>query len=138
MAKLVLKDCYIVINGVNLSDHIDAVTLDLVKDGVETTSFSGGGRERIAGLSDDTVELTFQSDYAPASVDSVLYPLFANEVEFTVEVRPTSSAVGTSNPKYTATCVLFEYAPLDGKVGDLAETKVKINTQRTGFARATA
>lgn len=138
MGKLVLKDCYIVVNGTNLSDHVDAVTLDLVKDGVETTSFSGGGRERVAGLKDDTVELTFQSDFAPASVDAVLYPLYDNETEFTIEVRPTSSAVGTANPKYTATCVLFEYAPLDGKVGDLAETKVKINTQRTGFTKATA
>lgn len=138
MAKVVLKDCYIVVNGVNLSDHVSAVTLDLSKDGVETTSFSGGGRERVAGLKDDTVELTFQSDYAPASVDSVLFPLYNNENEFPIEVRPTSSAVSTSNPKYTATCVLFEYAPLDGKVGDLAETKVKINTQRTGFTRATA
>jgi hypothetical protein len=138
MAKVVLKDCYLVINGTDLSDHVSAVTLTLSKDAVETTSFSGGGRERVAGLKDDQLELTFQSDYAAASVDAVLYPLYDNETEFDVEVRPTSSAVSATNPKYTATCVLFEYAPLDGKVGDLAETKVKIPTQRTGFTRATS
>lgn len=138
MAKVVLKDCYIVINGTDLSDHVSAVTLTLSKDGIETTSFSGGGRERVAGLKDDGLELTFQSDYAASSVDAVLYPLYNNETEFNVEIRPTSAAVSTTNPKYTATCVLFEYAPLDGKVGDLAETKVKIPTQRTGFTRATA
>lgn len=138
MAKVVLKDCYIVINGTNVSDHVSAVTLTLSKDGIETTSFSGGGRERVAGLKDDGLELTIQSDYAAASVDDVLYPLYNNETEFDVEIRPTSAAVSAANPKYTATCVLFEYAPLDGKVGDLAETKVKIPTQRTGFTRATA
>lgn len=138
MAKVILKDCYIVINGTNLSDHVSAVTLNLSKDAVETTSFSGGGRERVAGLKDDGLELTIQSDYAAASVDSVLFPLYNNETEFNVEIRPTSAAVSTSNPKYTATCVLFEYSPLDGKIGDLAETKVKIMTQRTGFTKATA
>jgi len=138
MAKVILKDCYIVINGTNLSDHVSAVTLDLKKDGVETTSFSGGGRERVAGLKDDSLQLTIQSDYAAASVDAVLFPLYNNETEFQVEIRPTSSAVSTTNPKYTATCVLFEYSPLDGKVGDLADTKVKIPTQRSGFARATS
>lgn len=138
MAKVVLKDCYIVINGTNLSDHVDAVTLTLSKDAVETTSFSGGGRERIAGLKDDTVELTFQSDFDASSVDDVLYPVWNNEVEFPIEVRPTAAAVSADNPKWTGTCVLFEYSPLDGKVGDLAETKVKINTQRTGLAKATS
>lgn len=138
MAKIVLKDCYIVINGTNFSDHVSEVTVNLSKDDVETTSFSGSGRERVAGLKDDSFELKIQQDYAPASTDAVLYPLYNNETEFTLEVRPTSAAVSATNPKYTGTCVLFEYSPLDGKVGDLSETKVKIMTQRTGVTRATS
>lgn len=137
MAKLVLKDCYIVVNGTNFSDHVSAVTVNLSKDDVETTSFSGSGRERVAGLKDDGFELTIQQDYAGASTDAVLYPLYNNETEFVIEVRPTSSAVSVTNPKYTGTCILLEYSPLDGKVGDLSETKVKIHTQRTGITRAT-
>lgn len=138
MAKIILRDCYIVINGTNFSDHVSAVTVNLSKDDVDTTSFSGGGRERKAGLKDDSFEITFQQDYAAASVDAVLYPLYDLETEFEVEVRPTSAAVSVSNPKYTGDCLLLEYAPLDGKVGDLSETKVKIPTQRTGITRATA
>lgn len=138
MGKLVLKDCYIVVNGTNFSDHVSEVTVNLSKDDVETTSFSGSGRERVAGLKDDSFELTIQQDYAAASTDAVLYPLYNNETEFTIEVRPTSSAVSATNPKYTGTCILLEYAPLDGKVGDLSETKVKIPTQRTGITRATS
>lgn len=138
MSKIVLKDCYVSVNGTVFSDHVSEVTITLTKDDIETTSFSGSGRERVAGLKDDTFELNFQQDYASASVDAVLYPLWNNETEFTIEVRPTSASVSTSNPKYTGTCVLFEYAPLDGKVGDLSETKVKFNTQRTGITRATS
>lgn len=137
MAKLILKDCYIVINGTNFSDHVSSVTVNLSKDSVETTSFSGQGREHKAGLKNDSFELQIQQDYANASTDAVLYPLYDLETEFAVEVRPTSAAVSVNNPKYTATCILLEYSPLDGKVGDLSDTKVKLPSQRSGISRAT-
>jgi hypothetical protein len=138
MAKLVLRDCYVVVNGVNFSDHCSSVEVNLSKDEVETTNFSGSGRERVAGLKDDNFVLNFQQDFAAAQVDATLYPLWNNETEFTVEVRPTSSAASTTNPKYTATCILLEYQPLSGKVGDLSETEVTFPAQRTGITRATS
>ncbi|SOE25608.1 hypothetical protein [Streptomyces sp. OK228] len=138
MAKLVLRDCYIVINGVNFSDHASSVEVDLSKAEVETTNFSGSGRERVAGLKDDGFVINFQQDYAAAQIDATFYPLWNNETEFTVEVRPTSAAASTTNPKYTATCILLEYKPLSGKVGDLSETQVKLPAQRTGITRATS
>src|SRR6478735_1072829 len=138
MGKVILKDCYVVVNGTNFSDHVNQVTVNLSKDDVETTSFSGGGRERMQGLKDDSFEFNFQQDFAAASVDAVLYPLYDLGTEFTVEVRATSSAVSATNPKYTGTCILMEYSPLDGKVGDLSETKLKLPTQRAGITRATS
>jgi hypothetical protein len=138
MAKVVLKDCYVVVNGTNFSDHTSSVTVNLSKDEVETTNFSGSGRERVAGLKDDSFEITFQQDYAAASTDAVLFPLYNNETEFVVEVRPTSAAVSVNNPKYTGTCILLEYQPLAGDVGDLSETEVTFPAQRAGIARATS
>ena len=117
MAKLVLRDCYVVVNG---------------------TNFSGSGRERVHGLQDNSFTVTFQQDFAAASVDAVLFPLWNNENEFTVEIRPTSGAVSASNPKYTGTCILLEYQPLSGDVGDLSETEVTFNVQRGTFTRATS
>ena len=138
MAKFVLKNCYVSVNGVDISDHVTSVTVNLVKDEVETTSFSGGGRERIAGLKDDSFEVNIQQDFAASEIDDLLYPLWNNETEFTVEVRPTSSAVGATNPKYSGTCILLEYQPLAGDVGSLSETSVTFPSQRTGITRATA
>lgn len=138
MTKVVLKDCYIVINGTNFSDHSSSVAVTFKKADIDTTNFSGQGKEHAQGLRDDGLEITLQSDYAPASVDAVLYPLYDLGTEFTVEVRPTSAAVSTSNPKYTATCILLGYQPLEGKVGQLADTKIKFSTQRTGVTRATS
>lgn len=138
MAKLVLRDCFIEVSGVNFSSHVSSVTINLSKDEIDTTNFGGDGRERAHGLKDDSFELTFQQDYAAGEVDDTLYPLWDNETEFIVKVRPRSSAVSTSNPEYSATCILLEYTPLAGDVGDLSTTDVTFPAQRAGIARATA
>jgi hypothetical protein len=138
MAKLVLRDCFVTVNGTNFSDHVSSCEINMSKDEVETTNFSGSGRERVHGLQDNSFTVTFQQDFAAASVDAVLFPLWNNENEFTVEIRPTSGSVSASNPKYTGTCILLEYQPLAGDVGDLSETEVTFNVQRGTFTRATA
>jgi hypothetical protein len=138
MGKIVLRDCDIVVNGVDFSDHCESVEIDLIKAAITTTNFSGQGTEQVAGLSSDKYVITFQQDFAAAEVDATLFPLYDNETEFTVVVKPTASAVGPANPSFTATCILLEYQPLSGKVGDLSTTQVTFPTQRTGIARATA
>lgn len=134
--KLVLRNCHIEVNGVNLSDHCSSVTITMSKDEIDTTNFSGSGRERQHGLNDDSFEMTLQQDFNAASVDATLFPLWDNETEFLVEVRPTADVVGSDNPSYTATCILLEYTPLDGDVGKLSETEVTFPAQRSGIARA--
>ncbi|MEU6674758.1 hypothetical protein [Streptomyces sp. NPDC046925] len=138
MAKIVLRSCDIVVNGVNFSDHVSSVEINLVKDEIETTNFSGAGRERVAGLKDDSFVLNFQQDFAAGEVDATLFPLWDLETEFVVVVKPTAAAVSAGNPSYTGTCILLEYQPLAGDVGDLSETEVTFPTQRTGITRATA
>ncbi len=138
MGKIVLRDCVITINAVDLSDHVSSVEINFVKDEVETTSFSGQGRERVAGLKDDSFVVNFQQDYATGEVDQTLFPLYNNETEFAVVVKPTAAAVSLTNPSYTGTCIILEYQPLSGSVGDLSETEVTFPSQRTGIARATS
>lgn len=138
MAKLVLRDCYIEVNGVGFSSHVSSVEVNLSKDEIDTTNFGGSGRERAHGLKDDSFVLNFQQDFASAAVDATLYPLYDNETEFTVLVRPTAAAVSATNPSYSGTCILLEYQPLSGDVGSLSETSVTFPAQRTGITRATA
>lgn len=138
MAKLVLRDCYIEVNSVDFSSHVSSVEVNLSKDEIDTTNFGGSGRERAHGLKDDSFVLNFQQDFAASQVDATLYPLYDNETEFTVLVRPTASAVGATNPSYSGTCILLEYQPLSGDVGSLSETSVTFPAQRTGITRATS
>ena len=138
MAKLVLRDCFIEVDGVDFSSHVSSVTINLVKDEIDTTNFGGYGRERAHGLKDDSFELTFQHDYAAGEVDDTLYPLWNDETEFVVKVRPRAAVTSASNPEYSATCILLEYTPLAGDVGDLSTTDVTFPAQRLGIVRATA
>ena len=135
--KLVLRNCYIEVDSVPFSSHCSAVTINLSKDDIDTTNFGGEGRERQHGLKDDGFEMTLQQDFNASSVDATLYPLWDQEEEFEILVRPTADPVGEDNPEYTATCILLEYAALDGDVGKLSETKVKFPAQRVGITRST-
>jgi len=137
MGKVVLRNCFIEVDGVNFSSHVSSVTVNLSKDEIDTTNFGGDGRERAAGLKDDSFELNFQQDFDAASVDATLYPLWNDEDEFEVVVRPTSAPVSATNPEYSGTCILLEYQPLAGSVGELSETSVTFPSQRSGIERAT-
>jgi hypothetical protein len=138
MAKLVLRDCFIEVDGTDFSSHVSSVTINLSKDEIDTTNFGGDGRERAHGLKDDSFEITFQQDYDAGSVDDTLYPLWDDETEFLVKVRPRAGATSATNPQYSATCILLEYTPLAGDVGDLSTTDVSFPAQRLGIVRATA
>ncbi len=140
MAKLVLRDCVITVDGTDFSSHVSSVTINLAKDEIDTTNFGGDGRERAHGLKDDSFELTFQQDFAANEVDSVLYPLWDDEEEFTVTVRPRvgTGSPAADNPQYSATCILLEYTPLAGDVGDLSTTDVTFPAQRNGITRSTS
>ena len=138
MAKIVLKDAYIVVDGTNLSDHVSSVTLEDTADEVEFTSFGANYREYGQGLKTASITLEVFQDFAASSVDSVMQPLYASGGTFNVEVRPTSSSPSSTNPKYTMVGRLFSYSPLQGAVGDANTTSVVVNNAGTaGLVRGT-
>ena len=139
MADQILLDAYIVVNGTNLSNKAQQVTVSRSAKPIDTTAFgTGGNASNTPGLSSDKFDVLFKQDFTAASVNAVLGPLKTNGTAFTVEVRPTSAAVSTGNPKYTATCKLFDYTPLDGKVGDLSTAKVTFMADGAPIAEAFA
>jgi len=104
MAKIVLTDAKVTINSVNLSDHINSITLETKDDIVETTAFGSTAKTRVAGLVDNSVTFDFMQDFAAANVEATIYPLLGSTT--TIVVQPTSSAVGTTNPTYTFTALI--------------------------------
>jgi hypothetical protein len=139
MAKFVMKTTSVVLNSVDFSDHIDTVTVETSYDEVESTSFQDAFKTFEQGMGDATLTFGFQQDFAAGEVDATLWPLALAGTTFPVVVKPTSSAVGATNPTYTMTGRLFAYSPLDGSVGDLSKTTVTVrNASSTGLVRATS
>lgn len=139
MAKIVLKDCSITIDAVDLSDHISSVTIETTFDEVDVTGFGSTYKEILQGLGDATITLAVFQDFDAASVDATLWPLSQSGEGFVVVVKPTSAAVSATNPSYTMTGVLLNYNPIAGAIGEASTTDVSIRNQSaTGLVRAVA
>lgn len=125
MARLVLTDASVVINSVNLSDHIASVSITTSEDVIDTSAFgptSAAGRTRVAGLADNSVTFEFHQDFATSNVEQTIYPLLGNTT--TVVIKPTSAASSATNPSYTFTALVSEWQPLSGSVGELSTASV--------------
>jgi predicted secreted protein len=137
MAVYAATDHKITLNGTNLSNVLQSVSLDISSDEIETTAFGGGWRTRIQGLKSGSVTLNFFQDFGAASVDATITPLFNAGSYATVVITPTSSAVSATNPAWTAVCLVSQYQPFSASVGDIATLSVTWPTSGT-VSRATA
>ena len=122
MAKFAATDYKITINGSTFSTNLNSVELALSADDLETTAFGGEWRTRIAGLKSGSLTLNFMQDFGAASIDATLYILFGSNA--TVVISPTSSAIGTVNPGYSAVFLVNAYSPFASSVGDIATLSV--------------
>jgi Flp pilus assembly protein TadG len=135
MASFVLTDASVVINAVDLSDHVQSVTVNYAAEMVDETAMGDDTRTNKGGLKNWSLDLQFKQDHAASNVDATLFPLVGST--FTVTVKPTSAVVSATNPSYSGTGILESYAPVSGGVGDLATTSVTIQSAGT-LSRATA
>jgi IMP cyclohydrolase len=125
MARIVLTNAYVLINSVNLSDHIASITLTTSDDVIETTAFGSSARTRIGGLADNSVALEFHQDYAAANVEATINgsPSLVGTVTAVV-VKPNGATTAADNPSYSFNALVSEWTPLNGAVGELATASV--------------
>jgi len=139
MAKTILLDASITVDGVDLSDRCSAVEIEDSSEEVDVTAFGAANREILLGLGDGTITATFFQDFASGSVDSVLSQLKGSNTPFEVVVKPTSGPVGPDNPSYTMQAVLPTYNPVSGSVGEASTIEASFrNASPSGIVRATS
>jgi len=130
MTKQVLTDAFVSINGVDLSDHVNQVTLNYQAELQDSTTMGDDTRERLGGLKDWSLDVDFYQDFDAASVDDTLFPLVGTS--FTVIVRPVKgTVVGATNPNYSGTGILESYPPLGGSIGEMSASSVTIQAAGT-------
>jgi hypothetical protein len=122
MPKLVLTNVNVKVANIDLSDHINSVSLSSSSAEVETTAFGTGHVTRVGGLKDDSIALGFHQDFASGEVEATIGSLVGTIG--TVVVIPAGTVVSATNPSYTCEVLFTEWSPLDGSVGDLSTASI--------------
>lgn len=125
MAKFLLKDVTVSVNGVDLSDHAFSIDLPATRDQVDVSGFNAtGAKSFLPGTTEETVTIGFRQDFASSKVHQTIQPLYTNSSTFALIIKPTSSAVSATNPAFQGTAACFEYNGLSGNIGDASDISV--------------
>ena len=118
MAKLVILNANVTLNGTDITNNVAAVTLSTTAAEVPTTSFgSGGAVTRVSGLVDNSVTLSLHNDYN--AIDGLIQPLIGSTA-VTMVVKPAGTAAASaSSPHYTFSVLCTEFSLVNGAVGEL-------------------
>lgn len=127
---MVLTAAYVNVGSNLLNDYCSKVEITVdVEDKDVTTFTSGGWKALLGGLKSSQIALTFKNDVTAGDLDSILWPLLGTVATF--DVRATSAAASTSNPKYTGSLLVKTLMPIAGNVGDVNEQSVTWPTSGT-------
>ena len=64
MSEFMLNNASVTINSVDLSSYVTSVTLSQSADSLETTAMGDTARTFIGGLTNGTVDIDFNADFA--------------------------------------------------------------------------
>lgn len=118
----VFTNALVLVNSVDLSDHVRSVSVSDERAAVDVTAMGAGYVQETKGLGTASISIGFLQDFSAGKVHPTLQPLIGSSTPVPVEVRAVNAARSATNPAMLlATALLFTYAPLDGSVGDAAE-----------------
>jgi len=140
VAISVLTNAMVLVNGVDLSDHVSKVTLTDSRTSVDITAMGATSLAVTKGLGDAKVSLDMFQDFAAAKVHATLQPLIGSTTPVAIEVRPVNAARSATNPAFLMSGgLLMTYPMLDGKVGDAnAATYEFVNGSQSGVSYPTS
>lgn len=124
MASISFKDCSVTINSVDLSDRVRSAVLTYEIEAQEVTAM-GGNRSFTGGIQNNNFEVTLLQDFAAGETEATVFSLVGTTT--TLVVKPTTSAVSSTNPSYTLTgAYLTNHTPINagepGAVGEVTLT----------------
>lgn len=122
MAKQVLTNVNVTLNGVDVSTSVASITLTTSAAEVPTTAFGSTSVTRVSGLLDNSVTMDMHQQYS--EIDALVLPLVGSTAVQMV-VKPNGTAAASSaNPSYTFSVLCTNWTPVAGAVGELATASV--------------
>ena len=134
MPKLVLTNAVVKVDTIDLSDHVNQVTISETVNEVETSAFGNTNVTRVGGLRDSSVSLTFHQNFDAGEVWATL----RNKVGTvgTVQVIPNGTTISSTNPAYNLEVLYTEMSHLDGSIGELSTASVTWPANSISYATA--
>lgn len=116
----------------DISNRVMKLTLERDADEHDDTVMGMTAHSRVIGLESWQFSLGMLQSFSTADAGentntllSTLYSYCKSGNKFLVEVRKHSTQLkGLNNPTWSGLCVLKNYNPIDGEVGDLMKTDV--------------
>lgn len=119
MAKYVVTDATLSINGTDVSDSVARAELTQTAAEVDVTDFgSDGNTEVIGGLKSGSLSFDIHQDYGVGAISAELQNLVGTIGTFVV--TPNGSTPSAENPEFTAECLISTVTFVSGSVGDLS------------------
>ncbi|CAB4192488.1 hypothetical protein UFOVP1236_40 [uncultured Caudovirales phage] len=119
MAKHIFYDNSLVVNAVDLSDHVEDISLVATTNKQMASAMGELNDYNMPGtlaLSDITA--TFYQDYASAKVYATINAAWAARTTFNIVMKPTSGAASATNPQWTVPVFVSSMPVMSGKRGD--------------------
>ena len=114
-----LSNPTVTINSVDLSDQCTSATVTYTAEALESTAFGDTARKYTAGLQNNEVTVTLYQSYAGSETEATIYNLVGTTTNLVL--KPTSAAVGATNPSYTLTGAYLEsHTPIAASLGELS------------------
>jgi len=118
------------VNSVDLSDHVNNISLNRNFDELEVTAMGDSGHKFIKGLEASSITLDFLNDTATSSVLQTLQAAWGTNVTV-VLLQNKGTAVSATNPLYTMTCLINGTTDINGATGDLSMQSLTFNVSGT-------
>ena len=129
MAKIVLTNARVEVEGIDFSDFVSSITLSTVHDVLDVTPVKEGTiyKEVIAGVGTNSVSFDFYQDFADNSLEEFFNDVGAASrvgTKVSCKVKPLNTFTSASNPEYQFEALVSEWTPINAAVGQLSTISV--------------
>lgn len=133
---VVFTDCYVELDGNDISADCHSVELPISADEIDCSAFGSAWKAVKAGPTSAQVTIEAKQKYGAGNLEALLWSAFGTGTASLV-IRPTSAATAAGNPGFSATFAVTEVNPISGRWGEKLTTRWSWPSDGT-VTRATA
>jgi predicted secreted protein len=118
LAKLVTTAAYLALGAgpTDYSAQVKSCSLTIDAPEVDVTNMdSAGWTELLGGIKKASLAIEWVKDADLSGLDAAVYAALGSTLAF--RIRQQDSAIAAGNPEYQGTCLITQWQPINGSVG---------------------